>query len=187
MSKLKVTMCALAISMVSAYSWAGTPAPTLAPGQGIVTFTGELTEDTCVVDDDSVDIQVALPTISTKTLAAAGAQGGSHTFAISVKECPAALLEVAAHFEAIDATKFNPTTGNLINQELSTAGGATNVEVRLFETDGTVIPVGTTGSSFPVDATAHTATMTYVGAYYATGATTAGTLTSQVQYTLAYP
>ncbi|MFP2516973.1 fimbrial protein [Buttiauxella agrestis] len=183
MSKFKVTLCALAISMVSAYAGAEI---TLPPGQGTVTFTGELTDETCTVDPTSKDIKVVLPTIGTETLAAAGAQGGSTTFPIKVTDCPVGVTEIAAHFEAIDQTKYNPATGNLINQDPA-PDAATNVEVRLFETDGTVLPVGSTGSSFPVDETTNTGTMTYMGAYYATGATTVGTVTAVVQYTLAYP
>ncbi|MFJ3458563.1 fimbrial protein [Scandinavium goeteborgense] len=190
MSKFKVAMCALAISLASGYVQAAEPvppAPVAADTQGVVTFTGKLIAETCIVDDTSKDIQVTLPTLSTTSLAAAGDEGGSSTFTINVKSCPAEITKVAAHFEAIDATKFNAVTGNLINQDLEADGGATNVEVRLFEADGTVIPVGSTGSSFAVDATDGTAALTYVGAYYATAATTAGTVKAQVQYTLAYP
>lgn len=189
MSKFKVAMCALAISLASGSAMALDGTPVATDTQGVVTFTGELITETCTVDDDSKDLEVVLPTLSTTSLAAAGDEAGTRTFTINVKACPAAIDSVAAHFEAIDATKFNAVTGNLINQEVT--GGATNVEIRLYNADGSQIPVGSTGAAYDVDfsvePTAGTAAMTYVGGYYATGATTAGTVKAQVQYTLAYP
>jgi major type 1 subunit fimbrin (pilin) len=153
-----------------------------APGTGKVTFNGELVDETCVIDAGDEDKTVTLPTLSTQSLAAAKQVAGSTMFDISVSQCPAELKSVAAHFET---TNMNPGTRNAIN--LASVSKAGNVEVQLLDSDGTTpILLGSTGTSIPIDATSHTATMNYGGQYYATAATTAGNVTAIVRYTLAY-
>jgi major type 1 subunit fimbrin (pilin) len=153
-----------------------------APGTGQVTFTGELYDETCVIDAGDDDKKVLLPTLSTQSLNAAGRVAGSTMFDISVSSCPTTLTSVAAHFET---TNMNPDTRNAINQASVSKAG--NVEVQLLDRDGTTpIKLGSTGTSVPIDAASHTAQMSYGGQYYATDATTAGNVTAIVRYTLAY-
>lgn len=153
-----------------------------APGTGQVTFNGELYDETCVIDAGDVDKTVTLPTISSKSLAAAGAVYGSKDFTISVSSCPASAASVAAHFET---TNMNPDTRNAIN--LAATNKADNVEVQLLDYDGkTQLKLGSTGKFFNIDAVSHAAVMTYYGQYYATAATTAGNVKAVVRYTLAY-
>lgn len=183
MSKLNVSLCALALAMASSSAFAAGEVT-----QGTVTFNGELIAETCSIVSDDVDKQVTLPTLSVTTLDAAAKTAGSTTFDLSVENCPKTGTpgSVAAHFEAIGSDGFDPATGNLTNSE-PTATAATNVQIRLFDVNGTKqIPVGGTGGFFPIDTTAGTAKMTYIGAYYATAATTAGKVKGKVQYTLAY-
>ncbi|KAB8313466.1 type 1 fimbrial protein [Erwinia endophytica] len=178
MRNFKMTVCALALGMVSAsFVQAAT--------QGTVEFNGKLINDTCVIDPESENIVVTLPTLSVQTLAEAGATGGSTSFDIKVTDCPAAITQVAAHFEAIGGTGTDAATGNLINDE--TTDPATNVQVRLYDTDEAPLALGNTGTASEVDTTSQTATMRYYGGYYATGTTTAGNVHAKAQYTLAYP
>ncbi|MBC8747637.1 major type 1 subunit fimbrin (pilin) [Paraburkholderia sp. WC7.3g] len=152
-----------------------------APGTGQVTFNGELTDDTCVINAGDEDQTVTLDTLSTQSLAAAGQTAGSRMFNISVSKCPATLSNVAAHFET---TNMNPDTRNAINQAATSPAG--NVEVQLLDRDGmTPILLGSTGTFVPV-ASDGTATMSYGGQYYATNRTTAGKVMAVVRYTLAY-
>lgn len=173
--KIKFGICALALT-VSAAASAGT--------DGTVTFNGKLIAETCQIKSGSEDITVTLPTVAIQRLAAAGEEVGSTTFNIEVEQCPEGLDKVAAHFEAISNTGFNPATGNLRN--VAPTSAATNVEVRLYNSDdNSQVAVGETGNAFDiVDAGAK---LVYAGGYYATGATTAGDVTAQVQYVLAYP
>jgi len=178
MRNFKMTVCALALGMVSAsFVQAAT--------QGTVEFNGKLINETCVIDPGSENIVVTLPTLSVQTLDAAGATGGSTSFDINVTDCPAAITKVAAHFEAIGGTGTDATTGNLINDQ--TTDAATNVQVRLYNSDETQLTLGQTGTAAVVDTTGQTATMRYYGGYYATGVTTAGNVHAKAQYTLAYP
>ena len=183
MSKMKVAVCAIALSLASVSVNAADVV-----GQGTVTFNGKLIDETCVIEDGYKDIIVQLPTLSTKTLNAAGVEAGSKSFQIKVKDCPAAITQVAAHFEVLNS-EYDASTGNLINQlEVDDPdNSATKVQVRLFNTDSTQIRIGSTGKTFPVDSTTQAATMEYLGGYYATAQTTAGDVKAQVTYTLAYP
>lgn len=183
MSKMKIAVCAIALAVTSVSVNAADVV-----GQGTVTFNGKLIDETCTVNDDSKDIIVTLPTLSTKTLSTAGNEAGSSAFDINVKDCPAAITKVAAHFEVLNS-EYDSSTGNLINQlEVDDpTKSATKAQVRLYNDDSTQIRIGSTGKAFPVDATAHTAKMEYLGGYYATGQTTAGNVKAQVTYTLAYP
>ncbi|WP_322015168.1 fimbrial protein [Paraburkholderia sp. J12] len=153
-----------------------------APGTGTVTFNGQLTADTCVINAGDINKTVTLDTVSAQSLPVAGATGDATNFTISVSQCPATLSSVAAHFET---TNMDPATRNIINQ--ATVSPATNVEVQLVDKDGkTPILLGSTGSFYPINAATQSATMSYYGQYYATGKTGAGNVTAVTSYTLAY-
>ncbi len=96
---------------------------------------------------------------------------------------------MGAHFNAVDSSGVNPTTGNLVNTA-AVADAAKNVEVRLYNVDdSTQISVGDTGNMVDivrVGTAPGTATMMYAGGYYATDATTAGDVLAKVEYVLAY-
>ncbi|EOI5730374.1 fimbrial protein [Cronobacter malonaticus] len=176
MFKKNIGYCALAFCLISGYAQAAS--------QGTVTFNGKLIAETCEIDTNDINKTVTLPTLSTQTLANAADEAGSTSFTIKAVNCPTAITKVAAHFEALDSTGFNPLTGNLTNA--AATGAAKNVEVRLYNTDSTTIPVGGTGSAFNVQSD-QTAVMTYIGGYYATAATEPGDVTAKVNYTLSYP
>lgn len=178
MRNLKVIVCALALGMTASQA-------ANAATQGTVTFNGELITETCTIDTDSENITVTLPTLSTTTLATAGATGGSKLFDINVSDCPTAITLVAAHFEAIGGSGTNSSTGNLTNTYSGTDTAATNVEVRLYNSDEQPLALGSTGDTATVSS--GKASMRYYGGYYATGVTTAGKVYAQAQYTLAYP
>ncbi|AJJ01398.1 fimbrial family protein [Yersinia pseudotuberculosis IP 32953] len=180
MRKLNLAVCAVALSVISATSYAA--------AGGTVTFNGKLIADTCQVDTASENITVTLPTLSIQSLAVAEAQDGSKDFEIKVLDCPATLTQVGAHFNAIDSSGVNPATGNLVNKAPTDAAG--NVEVRLYNVDdSSQIRVGSTGNMVNivyVGATPGTANLTYAGGYYATDATTPGEVNAKVEYVLAY-
>lgn len=152
--------------------------------QGQVKFTGELTANTCTIDVGSKDQIVPLPKVSTSALAAPGDVAGSTAFEIKVSKCAADVKKVAAHFEM---ENMDPNTRTLKN-EATGADAATNVTIQLVNSDGTELPVGSTGSYFDVTGTddARGATMIYGGQYYALDTTTAGKVESHTLFTLAY-
>ncbi|WP_456310620.1 fimbrial protein [Serratia proteamaculans] len=186
MEKMKFLATALALSLTASYSYAAD----LGVGQGKVTFNGKLIAETCQLEDGMDNIMVTLPTLSTQTLAAAGATGGSKVFEIKVKGCDKSIKKVAAHFEAIGSTGVDSKTGNLENKAVTVGEDkpATGVQIRLYNSDAeqNQLLLGDTGESFDV-ATAGTATMRYYGGYYATAKTTPGLVTATAIYTLSYP
>ncbi|MGQ8776519.1 fimbrial protein [Serratia sp. NA_112.1] len=177
MRKFKFGICAVALTFCATAN---------ASTDGKVTFNGELVAETCSIKAGSEDITVTLPKVAIQRLAAGGQEAGSKTFNIEVEKCPTGVTKVAAHFEAISNTGFDPATGNLTNTVRASESPATNVQVRLYNSDdNSQIPVGSTGH--PFDIVNNTAKMVYSGGYYSTAATTAGKVTAQVQYVLAYP
>ncbi|CAH6321032.1 fimbrial protein [Pantoea agglomerans] len=179
MRKLKLSVCAVAMTIASGSA--------MAVGQGTVTFNGQLIAETCTIANDSIDVQVTLPTVSVQTLAAAGATAGSKGFDLNVIDCPAGITQVAAHFEAIGSSGVDSTTGNLTNQYTGTTDdpAATAVQVRLYNSDEQPLKLGETGAAAAV--TSGSATMRYYGGYYATAKTGAGKVNAKAAYTLAYP
>lgn len=184
MRRLKMKLCVAALATLSAAAMAADDE--LPPGQGSVTFNGELISETCTIASDSLDIQVTLPTLSTQTLRSAGIKAGSKSFNVNVENCPKEISKVAAHFEAIGSSGVDTATGNLTNQYKGVGTAADNVEVILYDSDEKHLKLGDTGSPVKPDADGK-ATMTYYGGYYATGATSAGKVLAKARYTLAYP
>lgn len=183
MSKLKFVFCTMALAVTAANADIN--------ADGKITINGLLITETCKVTDESKNIIVTLPTVSTTKLAKSGDETGSTTFTIGVTDCPTAITKVAAHFEANGSTGYSTTTGNLLNAAPAASGStpapAGNVEVRLYDNDGTsFIEVGKSGKKINVDATTKGATLRYAAGYYATAATTPGPVTAMVQYVLDY-
>lgn len=150
---------------------------------GTITFTGQIYANTCTINGGSNNFTVSLPSaVSSTQLDAAGKTAGRTAFQIALTNCPAA-TNVHTFYEP------GPTTngaGRLINTD---AAGATNVEIQLLNDDATVIKAGFADSlqdSKSVGLDANAATLSYFAEYYATGASTAGAVTSSVSYTIVY-
>ncbi|AMX19437.1 MULTISPECIES: fimbrial protein [Acinetobacter] len=153
---------------------------------GTITINGLVTDKTCdIVNNGGKDLTVTLPTVSKQTLAAAGNVAGRTPFQIKLANCSEG--KVATYFEPGAKVDFN--TGRLINKD----GNATNVQVQLLGSNNNFIPVlaaganGAQANSQWVDvAKAGSADLNYYAEYYATGAATAGTVSTSVQYTIIY-
>jgi major type 1 subunit fimbrin (pilin) len=154
---------------------------------GTITFNGQLTGSTCSVSvaGQGADATVTLPTISATQLSAAAQTAGATSFAMQLSACTST-SNVQAFFE--DGATVDHATGNLLNA--ATAGGATNVEVQLYDGKGAMIKAGdtsqTASGSYNVPIANGAATLYYGAQYYATDATTAGTVSSTVTYSISY-
>jgi len=155
---------------------------------GTITFNGKVTSKTCTVSTPAgKNFTVTLPTVSTTSLAAAGAVAGSTPFSISLTGCAAG--NVAAYFEPGATVDFN--SGRLLNQAQSNAAG--NVQIQLLGSNNGFLPVLAAGSNQTQTnsqsvkvASDGSANLNYYAEYYATAAATAGDVTTSVQYTLIY-
>lgn len=159
-----------------------------AASTGTITFNGQLTANTCdvIVDGQAADATVTLPTIGTNQLSAATQTAGRTGFNMALKNCAGTLKTAAAFFEA--GASVDQVTGRLKNM----TGTATNVALQLR--DGTsaaqaVIQAGNQNqliSTQFVNVESGTANLPYAVEYYANGATTAGTVVSNVVYSIQY-
>jgi major type 1 subunit fimbrin (pilin) len=161
---------------------------------GAITFTGELTDQTCTVNGGAgKDFNVALPKISTTLLKVLGDTAGATNFAINVTQCSASILGYTAYFEA--SQNINVVDGKLVNTKPS---GALNVEIELLNQANTSVinlskastfqgvTAGTFTAGTVTPATFGVGTSNFIARYYATGVTTAGLVTSSITYSLVY-
>ncbi|MBL5904974.1 fimbrial protein [Serratia fonticola] len=166
----------------------GTVGMAQAASTGTITFNGELTANTCdvVVDGQQADATVILPTVSTSQLQTATRTAGDTGFVMALSNCAGTLETASAFFQA--GASVDAVTGRLLN----TTGGATNVSLQLLDASSPTQAVIKAGSQDQVDAmtyqdvTGGSATLPYIVRYYAEAPTTAGTVVSNVVYSIQY-
>ncbi|KCB39748.1 fimbrial protein [Bordetella hinzii 5132] len=197
--RLATATLALAAGMMAAPAHAA---------DGVITITGEITDQTCKINgkDSPADIIVALPKISNAALKNKGDTAGATLFTISLTDCPASLSgKVNAHFEpgatldhdsgnlyAYTTAKAVTTAASAIPANQSSASKADNVQIQLANTDGSAIKIGDGTTTHGVDFSGSdkkTATLRYLARYVKSGdaAIAAGKLVTYVQYSIAYP
>lgn len=180
MKKLVLSTAVMALFAASALN-------AQAASTGTITFNGELTATTCDanVDGQGPDATIILPTVGTNQLTQAAQTAGRTGFNINLTNCAGTLQTASAFFEA--GTSVDLKTGHLKN----VGGDATNVSLQLREEQGSeaVIEAGNsnqTSKASYVDISSGTGDLPYAVEYYADGATTAGTVVSNVVYSIQY-
>lgn len=159
-----------------------------AASTGTITFNGELTATTCdvVVDGQAADATVVLPTVGTNQLQTAAKTAGDTGFVMALNNCSGTLQTASAFFEA--GASVDSVTGRLKNL----TGTASNVSLQLLDASSSSRAVIEAGNANQVtnttyqDVTSGSATLPYAVRYYAEGATTAGTVISNVVYSIQY-
>ena len=166
---------------------AATGAQFASASDGTINFNGELAAQTCTVSVDGVVTPtiatVTLPRVSTGILTAAGETAGSTAFNIRLSNCGGGPKGAAVFFES--GSSVDPLTGNLRN----VFGNAGNVQLQLVDgASNRVISAGNTNqhSNTFFDITNGDVDIPYAVRYYATGATTGGTVISSVTYSINY-
>lgn len=166
-------------------------APAAHAYDGQINFNGELVAQTCTIDVNGTvtpaAATVVLPTVSTGTLTAAGQTTGQTGFQINLANCTGPAKSAASFFES--GPTVDLASGNLKTQ--TGTGAATNVQLQLVDgSNGSAIKAGdslqrltTTHVAFDGSGNAK---LPYAVQYYATGATTAGTVNSSVTYSIDY-
>ena len=158
-----------------------------AASTGTITFNGELTATTCdaVVDNQAADATVVLPTVGINQLVNPGETAGRTGFNIALTNCQGPLQSASAFFEA------GPTV-DLASGHLKTSGTATNVSLQLRDESSATGDVIVAGNGNQAANTAYqnvssgSANLPYSVEYFADAATTAGTVISQVVYSIQY-
>ena len=153
---------------------------------GTINFTGAISANTCTIDGNgagSKNFNVLMPTVGVDTLNEAGQTAGSTPFSIRLSACTPDTGMVHTLFEP--GANGNAATGNLT----TTAGGATNVEIRLLNSDETPINVtvpDAAQNSKAVSLNSGEATLNYLAQYFAVGQAGAGTVNATAKYTIIY-
>lgn len=134
-------------------------------------FTGKYVTQTCR-HTGAVRQSVTLPSIPTAALKKAGDTAGDTAFTINLV-CEGGQEPVAVSF-----VTFRKIDGRLIS-----SGTAQNVQVQLLKADGTPIAVGddSTTQMFPMSSTG-LMSLSFIARYYATAATTPGSVTAGTWY-----
>lgn len=147
-----------------------------------------VTVPACTVTAGS-NFTVTLPTVAASALATSGQVAGTTPFSIALSGCPNG---VSVATNVFSGGTVDASTGNLKN-----SGGAANVEVQLLNGAGSsnaanysAINLSQTTASAQnsglYNIVNNAVTFNYYVQYYATGAATAGTVQSSVQYTITY-
>ncbi|NMV41359.1 fimbrial protein [Ralstonia insidiosa] len=158
---------------------------------GTINFSGELVAQTCTIDVNGTvtpaAATVTLPTVSTGLLTTAGQTTGQTGFQIGLSNCSGPAKSAAAFFES--GATVDPLSGNL--KTTTGTGAANNVQLQLVDaSNGSVIKAGDglqhlTTTKIALDASGN-AKLPYAVQYFATGATTSGTVNSSVTYSIDY-
>ncbi|WP_118789235.1 fimbrial protein [Haemophilus haemolyticus] len=171
---------------------------------GVVRFKGKVVDQTCTIGTDSQDQIVVLDTVSKNRFTAANQTAMPTPFEIKLSGCtvPTATnkaTKVKARFASVANVD---TTNNYTLKNTKAAGGATNVNIQLFNADGTtpISPmkrVTTTTDGVPTHASQDGATfenittanqvLHYVAKYYSTATNVGvGDVESAVDFELTY-
>jgi major type 1 subunit fimbrin (pilin) len=155
-------------------------APTAQATDGTISFTGQINAATCTINNGTPDFTVQLPTVATTTLAAHGNTAGQTQFKIELSGCTSG-TNASAFFE--QGANVDPITGNLIS-----TGGASNVQLQLLNSNGTSVInlLNPSTNTTTADVSTGSGTLTYYVQYFATAASSAGSVSGTEQYTIAY-
>lgn len=172
--------------------------PAAFAADGTITFNGRVSAQTCTISGNGGgrNFTVTLPPVSSSTLATANNVAGRTPFNIRLTACTPNTGNVAVYFEP--GATVDLGTGRLINTVVTApASGttpavtaATNVQIGLLNANLTNIAVGSAFASQRTQQVAiasGAATLQYFAQYVATGAATAGTLSTSVMYSVVYP
>ncbi|HDS7198361.1 TPA: type 1 fimbrial protein [Klebsiella oxytoca] len=159
----------------------------MAADTGTITFTGSITGTTCDVSvgNGGADATVLMGDGSEAALVNAGDVDGDTRFSMRLANC-SGVTAAKAFFHQGDTV----TAQGRLSNTADPADAARNVTLQLRDSQG-VINLGDTsqldGAAGYVAITGGAAELPYVVQYHSEGGTTAGAVTSQVVYSIAYP
>lgn len=152
---------------------------------GTITINGEVTATSCDVSINGAagsDASLTLDTVSSVLLTTNGDVAGAKDLGFKLTNC-ATGGSVRAFFEQ---DNVDSTTGNLNNTDVAASGGAQNVQVQILNNAGTAINLNTQNANNFVNIINKTADVNYMAQYIATAQSVAGTVATQLVYTLEY-
>lgn len=147
---------------------------------GKVNFTGKITDTACVVDTDSLNQTVNLGSVSTTSLADAGATSGAKKFTLVLSSCPEAVTSATVRFDGIEV----PGTNSLL---ALTAGADTakDVGIQISDAKNNVINLFQDSAAYAL--TTGVNKLDFTARYYAISKNvTAGDANAVTEFTIIY-
>ena len=150
---------------------------------GTITFNGLVVADTCTttLTGGASATAVTLPTVPTTALANSGDTAGQTPFSLSVAGCDATAATRGIHY-TLTPSAYDASNNSL----LANTGTATNVGVEILEGATAIAFAGAAHQTSNVTLTSGAGSVSLAAQYKATGAATAGTVTSALNWTLVY-
>ena len=160
---------------------------------GTITFSGQISDATCDITggdgtnaNQGPDFKVTLPPVGATALKEKGQFAGDTPFYINLSgtKCPDGKIANVI-FERAQSMNIDSTTGYLKNHTVT--GAAKNVQVRILSKDKKALDLNKLNASHqPVTIKNNTGRFEYWGQYAATGQATAGTVETNVVYSISY-
>ncbi|WP_112082025.1 fimbrial protein [Haemophilus influenzae] len=202
MKKLVLATALVAAGIGTTTAGEATDGSTPGANSGVVRFQGKVVDQTCTVTTDSQDQIVVLDTVSKNRFTAANQTAMPTPFEIKLTGCTVpATNDKATKVKARFASVANvDTVNNYTLKNTKVGGAATNVNIQLFNEDGTtaIAPMQRTTSGTPPkhqsndgaifkEIKAQNQILHYVAKYYATGTSVSvGEVESAVDFELTY-
>lgn len=189
---MKHIKLASAIAFAMGIAAAGSVSAASSAG-GVITFHGQITDETCTVqggsgtDGGRDNFSVTLKAVGASKLASSGATASPQPFQVIIGGPGQATCtdgKVGSMYFLPSSPQVSATTGNLTNV---LSGESTNAEIQMLNKGGAVIDLRNQASGQQTFTIANnTATLDYAAQYYATGAATPGKLETNVVYAVVY-
>ena len=184
------------LKLAGAIAFVGLLTPLAAnAADGTITFSGLLLDTSCGVQTvtgggtvTNGNFSVTLPSVLATALPSDGTTAGATPFTMVISGCPTSLATAKAYFSG---TNIN-TDGYLKNTDETggVSGAASNVELQLLNGDSSSIDLHGLNSASqgvaPATMSNGNGQINLQVQYHATGAATAGSVTSTVDYTIEY-
>lgn len=189
---MKHIKLASAIAVIMGMAAAGSASAASSAG-GVITFHGQINDETCTVqggsgtDGGRDNFSVTLASVGASQLASAGATAALKPFQVIIGGPGQGTCEdgkVGSMYFLPSSPQVSAATGNLTNV---LAGESTKAEIQLLKGNNSVIDLRSQASGQQNFTIANnTATLDYQAQYYATGAATPGKLETNVIYAVVY-
>ncbi|EOV9015133.1 fimbrial protein [Cronobacter muytjensii] len=177
MKKIVFSTAIAAIAGCSSFIWAAST------GEGQVNFTGEILDSACeVVNSLSSPLQVDLGKISKTVFSGVGSTATPTSFALQLKNCPAAVTAASVTFGGSASTD-----NDKVLALSSGTGVASGVGIQLLDASGSPLDLYTASSEYTLKSGTETNDLAFGARYIQTAATvTAGKADSTSTFTVTY-
>jgi major type 1 subunit fimbrin (pilin) len=172
-SRMKKNLLAVAVLTASAFT------TSVFAADGTLNITGSITDQSCTVDPDSQNKQVALGKIAKDAFIQSNT-AGAKAFNLVLKNCPATVTGATVRF---DGTQVQGQSGLLkLTDAADVAGG---IGVQLLDDASNVLNIGNDSRVYPL-AENKDNVLGFVARYYAYDTVSVGSANATANFTIVY-